>query len=381
MMAGGSVFAPTVSVILPTVGSTTALEESMDGIIEVLKDYGVTGEVLVCTDQDSAIAEAARERGGIVVPPASGGYGATLRAALTRVRGDYVAIGDATGAYEFRELPALFEALEHGADLVVGSRVRGDLEPGAISQGKRILSIPLYAGLLNVRYGAGISDPNSGLRAIRRQALEQLPLRHDGHRAKIGMVLDAVNQGLQIADTPISYGRPDDGTAYEPTNWEYLQLGIQQTPADLFTLPAGGLGLLGLAIMVGTFLRVDVTVGSIRLFLGLRAMVAGTLLALVGLQLGLLGALSVVSSGAGRPPGGPVTSRLVQWFSVGRAVGLGLALLGLGAAYAAYLFGVGVALGSDQLAQSADLLAVTVIVLGVQLIVGALMLQARASVD
>ncbi|HPZ33285.1 MAG TPA: glycosyltransferase [Methanoculleus sp.] len=53
-------------------------------------------------------------------------------AGLACARGRYIVIGDADNTYDFLEIPKLLARLDAGADMALGSRLRGEIKPGAM---------------------------------------------------------------------------------------------------------------------------------------------------------------------------------------------------------------------------------------------------------
>jgi len=135
------------------------------------------------------------------------GYGAALKAAFAHARGQWIAFLDADGTYPPEYLPQLCEcALEQKADLVVDSR-----RSGARSQmpfTRRVGNL-LWSSLLTALGNRKASDPASGMRLIRREALPLLlPLPDGLHFAPV-MSTRAVHEQLHMVDVPIHYSERD----------------------------------------------------------------------------------------------------------------------------------------------------------------------------
>ncbi|MFM7296937.1 MAG: glycosyltransferase family 2 protein [Planctomycetota bacterium] len=92
-------------------------------------------EVLVVDDgsRDDTAAEAERAGASVFRMPFNQGKGAALREGFARVVGDVVVLLDGDGQDPPEEIPRLLEALAPEVDLVVGSRVLGRFEEGAIT--------------------------------------------------------------------------------------------------------------------------------------------------------------------------------------------------------------------------------------------------------
>ena len=99
------------------------------------------------------------------------------------------------------EIPNLIAGIEKGADLCIGSRFLGDSKCMPLSNR---ISNKVAAALLNVLSGQKITDPQSGFRAIRREALEKLELPADRYAIEHIMILEAAKKGFKIREVPIS---------------------------------------------------------------------------------------------------------------------------------------------------------------------------------
>ena len=71
-------------------------------------------------------------------------------------------------------MPRLLEPLMKGeADMVLGSRFKGEIKKGAMPSLHRYVGNPALTGILNWYFRASISDAHCGSKAIRKDALEE----------------------------------------------------------------------------------------------------------------------------------------------------------------------------------------------------------------
>jgi glycosyltransferase involved in cell wall biosynthesis len=198
--------APLVSVVIPCLDEADGIAACVSRARETLGAAGLDGEVIVVdngSSDDSAVR--AMAAGADIVSEPLRGYGRAYRRGFAAARGRYVVMGDADGSYDFGDLVRFVDALEDGAGFVIGTRLRGHIHPGAMSWLHRYVGNPVLNGLLNARYGAGVSDSHCGLRAFRRGDLERLALRSDGMELASEQVIRAVELGLDIRELPIDY--------------------------------------------------------------------------------------------------------------------------------------------------------------------------------
>jgi Glycosyl transferase family 2 len=167
---------------------------------------GLVGEVVVVDNGSTDnSAEIARTAGARVVAQPARGYGNAYRKGFQEAKGRIVVMGDCDDSYDFTQIPELIAPIQSGADYVLGSRFRGQIQRGAMTWSHRYIGNPVLTGLLNMLFGLNSSDAHSGLRAFRREALDQMSLRCDGMEFASEIVVKAARAGLEVAEVPIVY--------------------------------------------------------------------------------------------------------------------------------------------------------------------------------
>jgi glycosyltransferase involved in cell wall biosynthesis len=227
----------------------TVVDEAWDGI----ERSGRTGEVIVVDNGSTdSSAELAAAHGATVIVERRRGYGQAYLTGIMRARGRYVVMADADGTYPVRELGSFVDALEGGADVVLGSRFEGTIHEGAMPWRNRWIGNPILTGMLNRLFGIRVSDAHCGMRAARRRSLEQLDLHSTGMEFASEMVFKAFRRHLTVSEVPIEY-RPRKGESkLSPfaDAWRHVRFMLLYSPSWLFFLPGFVLLLLGLAGML-----------------------------------------------------------------------------------------------------------------------------------
>lgn len=201
--------APLVSVVMPCLDEAETVARCVRTARSALEAAGIPGEVLVADNGSTdGSQEIAAQAGARVVPVADRGYGSALRGGFAAARGTYVVMGDADDSYDFAEVPAFLRKLEEGYDLVMGSRIRGRIEPGAMPPLHRWLGNPALSLLGRFLFGAPVSDFYCGIRAFRRDAYASVVFRTTGMEFASEMVVQAALHRLRIAEIPVTL-RPD----------------------------------------------------------------------------------------------------------------------------------------------------------------------------
>jgi glycosyltransferase involved in cell wall biosynthesis len=136
------------------------------------------------------------------------GYGAACLAGLSALEAappDVVVFLDGDYSDHPEEMPALLSAIEDGADLVIGSRILGKSEPGALLPQARVGNF-VACLLIRLLYGHRYTDLGP-FRAIRWEACRRLGMRDQNFGWTCEMQVKALRAGLRIAEVPVSYRR------------------------------------------------------------------------------------------------------------------------------------------------------------------------------
>lgn len=194
---------PRISVIIP------AFNEQ-DGIVSVLGGIpkGLVSEVIVVdngsTDRTAGLAEQAGAR---VVREARRGYGSACLAGIASAdRPDIFVFLDGDYSDHPDEMPLLLGPILRGeADLVIGSRMLGGREPGALLPQARFGNW-LATRLIRLLFGVRFTDLGP-FRAVRREALERIGMQDTTFGWTVEMQVRAAELGLRTTEVPVSYRR------------------------------------------------------------------------------------------------------------------------------------------------------------------------------
>lgn len=367
---------PAVSVVMPTMNEQDGIAECITWVKNALEESGLTAEIIISDDSDDMTPHIARAMGAIVVKPDEEGYGYAYQYAFQHCRGEYIVIGDADCTYDFEQFPDLLEPVAHGeADMVMGSRLEGEIKPGSMPKLHQYIGNPLLTKFLNVFYGAGVSDAHSGYRVFHRDVLGELDLETTGMEFASEMIMEAGARDLDIEEIPITY-LPREGEATLDSfqdGWRHVRFMLLNAPGYLFSIPGILMGLFGTLVMA--IAMFNIPIGGVTL--GPHSMIAGSLLTLVGYQVASMGVFATVGSNPIRRPNDPLTDWIVESLTLELGATAGLILFAAGAVYATYLAVTWIASGYSMLPLlMSDILAFTAIVLGVQTVFGSFFMSA-----
>lgn len=368
---------PEVSVVFPCLNEAETLEACVRRTLAALEGAGIQGEVIVADNGSSdGSQDIARRAGARVVDVPRRGYGNALRGGFLAARGRYLIHLDSDLSYPIEAIPRFVDELRQGPDLVMGSRLRGTIAPGAMPFLHRYVGTPVLTGISNLFFGCGVSDNNCGMRGLRRDAFDRLDLRTGGMEFASEMIIKSALLGLRIVEIPIDFapdqrGRPPHLRTFRD-GWRHLRFMLLFSPTWLFVVPGllltlGGLGALGL-VVTGADPRVGLATG----FTAHAAIV-------LGLQTLLLGVASQGVAHLARLRASSPLARIFAWLTLERGLVMGGALVvaGMGLlghslwTIADFMRGTGYVAGTvDVPSTRLALLAATLVVTGLQLAAG-----------
>jgi len=198
---------PTIDVIIPALDERAALPR----VLAAIPRERVREVVVVDNGSTDGTPQAARACGATVVVEHRRGYGRACLSGIETLRSrpappDVVVFLDADFSDDPRELPALVRPIAEGAaDLVVGSRLAGRSERGALPPQAR-LGNRLAAWLIRRLYGLPVTDLGP-FRAIRWSTLVALSMCDPDFGWTAEMQVKAAARGARYREVPVSYRR------------------------------------------------------------------------------------------------------------------------------------------------------------------------------
>ena len=198
----------TVGAVIPARDEAENIGEVVGGLLALRTAAGrVVDDIVVCDNGSAdATAERARAAGARVAVEQRPGYGRACLTALAALRPvDVVLFVDGDRSCDPRQTLDLLRATADGADLVIGSRVLGRMEPGALSPpqiaGNRVASL-----LIRLLWGHRVTDLGP-FRAIRADALRRLDMRDTAYGWTVEMQIKAIRMRMRIVETPVDSRR------------------------------------------------------------------------------------------------------------------------------------------------------------------------------
>lgn len=306
-----------VSAIIPCLNEELTIGICIRKAFDAFSRRGIKGEVVVgdngSTDRSVEIAQ---QLGARVVHQPVKGYGAAISAAAQAAEGKYLIMADADDSYDWSQLGDFIDALELGAEFVMGNRFAGGIEPGAMPLLHRYLGNPVLSTIARWLHKSPIRDFHCGMRGFTREAFQKIGARSPGMEFASEMIINAHRAGLAIREVPIKLypdkrNRPPHLRSFRD-GWRHLRLIIAHAPDTLYLVPGLTLlvtGIVGLALLSSGPIQVN---GH---YFGIHFVALASMATLIGLSATLLGMLAKVAIAIYHPV---QKGRVVPWLKRGR---------------------------------------------------------------
>lgn len=195
-----------ILIIIPALNEEESLPATLKELREVVDDV----DILVIDDGSTdATAEVASRSGAVSAQlPFTLGVGGAVRVGLhyaQRYGYDRAVVIDADGQHDPAGITALLEALDHGADMAVGSRFAAGTDDYPVGRTRR-QAMRFLGAIVRALTGQRFSDVTSGFRAFDRPVIELLareyPVEYLADTVEALLIVRYA--GFRVDEVPIS---------------------------------------------------------------------------------------------------------------------------------------------------------------------------------
>ena len=229
---------PKYSIVIPAYNESARIGRAMQEVLSCVRQRGWSAELVIVDDGSSdgtaeQVASFAADHPEVTLlrNPGNRGKGYSVRNGLLSAHGDVVMFTDADLSAPICEAQLLFDAIEAGADIAIGSRW--------LQRSRQTDRQPLYRQFFGRCFnlvtraimGLPFADTQCGFKAFRRDAAQLvLPLQtieRWGFDPEILFI--ALRRGLRIVEVPVTWGHD------ERSRISYLRDGLQML-AEIATI-------------------------------------------------------------------------------------------------------------------------------------------------
>lgn len=211
-----------LTVLIPCYNEEDGVGAVIDNIPHsTLYKLGISTEVLVIDNNSKdRTAKIATSKGAKVIYEKRQGKGNALRTGFKSITEDtdYVIMLDGDNTYKSAEILRMVEPLYSDfCDVVIGSRLSGHLEEGAMTGFNRTGNW-LFTFLVRYFYHGNVTDVCTGYFAWKREVVQELVKHLDstGYAIEMEMVTKMAKLGYRIYSVPITYDYRAGRSALSP---------------------------------------------------------------------------------------------------------------------------------------------------------------------
>lgn len=196
-----------ISVVIPALNEEEAISKTIEAIPKKqLEGMGFQLQIMVVDNGSTdRTGELARQAGAQLIVEPKRGKGNAVRTGLKATDGDFIFMFDGDNTYPVGCIPDMLKLLNHN-DVVMGSRLKGEREKGAMSSlnlaGNFLLSL-----MATVLYQRKTSDVCTGCWGFKGHVIRNLKLRATGFELEVELYSVLASNGYSIAELPICYKR------------------------------------------------------------------------------------------------------------------------------------------------------------------------------
>jgi glycosyltransferase involved in cell wall biosynthesis len=147
--------------------------------------------------------EIAADKGAQVLLEERKGKGVALQTAFKAIDADYIIIVDGDNTYPISVAPEMLRLLQT-YDVVIGSRLKGLTEPGAMTK-RNAIGNTLLALLARSLFSTHVTDVCTGLWGYRGDVIGCLELEAHGFEIEADMFSECARNRLRMVELPIRY--------------------------------------------------------------------------------------------------------------------------------------------------------------------------------
>ena len=172
---------PTYSIVIPAYNESARLSATLEKVLAYIHGRGWDAEVIVVNDgsrdntADIVRTYAAKNPAlRLVENPGNRGKGYSVRNGMLNARGGIVLFSDADLSSPIEEAPKLFDALEKGADIAIGSRwLRVETQTQRQPLHRQLFG-RIFNLILRLTLGLHFKDTQCGFKAFKQPAVQAI---------------------------------------------------------------------------------------------------------------------------------------------------------------------------------------------------------------
>ena len=255
-----------VSVIIPTLNE----EKTISKVVRDFKKNRLVKEIIVydggSTDKTRYFAKNAKAK---VLLQEGKGKGCAIREIFKKINSDIYVLVDGDDTYPANSLNDLIKPIiKNHADMVVGTRLNKNVEPGSIKILHR-LGNWIISKMLSISFRKNLNDVLSGYRAISKKLAKEIRLNSKGFEVETELTIKSLIGDYKIVEIPIKYRKRQKNSKSKLSSfgdgylifYTIISMIRDYKPLFFFSILSLLLGIMGISlgyIVVDEWLRTGV---------------------------------------------------------------------------------------------------------------------------
>lgn len=203
-----------ISIILTSYNEEKNIGRTIKDCQKLRKIFPVEIIVVDAASKDKTVAIAKKMRVNRIIRfPFKRGKGADFWAGGLVAKGDYIVQIDTDHQFQPEEIPLFVDALDKGADVVIGTRFGGGkIQKGSVT-GRNLFGNWVMSALTSLACGRRITDVMAGFKGFKKDAFLALDLRGRHFEYEAETVTKSVRMGMNLVQLPITYTKRVGGSS------------------------------------------------------------------------------------------------------------------------------------------------------------------------
>lgn len=212
-----------ISIVVPCLNEERTISKAITDIKLNINKYlkNINTEIIIADNgsTDKTLKILKKIKGIRVINVPVRGYGAALHYGISKALGKYVIFADADMSYPFSNLKYFSKVMDKDFDLVLGTRIGGKINKGAMPFLHRYIGTPVLTFLIRMIYRIKTTDCNSGMRMIKKSFYKSLNMRNSGMEWASELILKTALSKGKYFEVPISYRKDKRGKKPHLSTW------------------------------------------------------------------------------------------------------------------------------------------------------------------
>ena len=195
-----------LSVVIPVFNEAPTVGDVIGRLKVTMQKIGFKNEIIVVDDcsRDKSLKISRSQGVEVYSLKEHMGKGYALRVGFAKAKGEIIATVDSDASHCPEELPLLLNPiLQDQADFVIGSRFLH--KKPASARKLNAIGVRLFNVLIRILTRTGVSDSQSGYRAMKDDILVDLKLNSGEYEIESEMLVKTARRGFRVKEVPISF--------------------------------------------------------------------------------------------------------------------------------------------------------------------------------